>query len=1080
MDKIMKTSATETIEDISALIARDAAFSRIEVRPLDTLINICAVHDVHLDETYYEGDPQDWPEGGYAEYVVPMHKLLEHFAISDDYLKCNDAEYILVMRGTFVRVCEANVALEPFSEDTPVASSLAAWLHEGLPLEHLADNGDSNPARVMLFSLREPLYRHPDVCDYLRRMITTGRRWFYDIQTDHPVVAIPFHDYLLKKNLFGFEGDCNAILSHLTDFNGEWGYFYHCLEPIPAASLSLFEHIFDESYFVSKEFFAAWREIAANFPGSPLNWKFMNYFQKKLSEALDSPDLEVHEKIGSFREAENIDDFLPAHFISIAYNFSMQKNWVSALIPRPELAGAVCCNAMNGNSDLTVLPVIFNHILFHSTAPIVLGSETDPTEKDFWDLYMPVFAKPSEKFSDIDKSEFCLFTVVSDLPDIQTEGTDVPIIKTVSEDLQCYGRVVLDFPARFFREPYYCANWRHLVEAGGIATVESWLGERTSVQILPSHSREVTMRIFETDQYRSNLSCRSWSIPSADLSVYYALDPYCYLPFDPCQENGSAQLGEYVETACRYDQNLLEFIDYDFILYNPFNSASSYIQLREDSPWFACYINHELDKRKAEFLYGTVPGQTLFSDYREIQVASHEARDRRKLDMSFPLLSFADQLRSCLPNGDSLPDKVFAAAAELGKKLRSDWFRAISENGTADPNLLLQIIETVQKFAYIAPEHEGETAELLRKLASCDLWTLHRDFISWYSLLKMIVNSNVPRLVKYDAAVSLLEDIPAPFPGIQGASQKFNILLRDFLTARKFELEVESGKSKTDEIRKALEKLDETQLEETSKKLIEEQAKAEERDKVLREVSHNIKNMVVSVIDPLRQLSEEETAERRFILKLALSGAELLREIVWCINESFRISPDDFLTDVNNPGDPSMTLKELFFESLRYSVNYMLDPYAKHKYMGMFLPTRDDKIAGRADWKIAETSSQVSAFINTWMCSCTITFSPEAEKLKIGNSRGSATKLIILLNELTINVFKALAETPMKERRFSFSASIDGSRLTMELVNTYKYENSSTGYGKVIVENIVNGFQGDIENRDTGHIFNTIISLPLS
>jgi len=106
-----------------------------------------------------------------------------------------------------------------------------------------------------------------------------------------------------------------------------------------------------------------------------------------------------------------------------------------------------------------------------------------------------------------------------------------------------------------------------------------------------------------------------------------------------------------------------------------------------------------------------------------------------------------------------------------------------------------------------------------------------------------------------------------------------------------------------------------------NEKLVEEeksiaQARIEERNKIIADLSHYVKNMISSVIDPLENL-KSETEIKPIIIQNALRGANLIREIVNAMNLSFKGSIDDFYYDaVHNTGKEKLDFKTIFYKNI--------------------------------------------------------------------------------------------------------------------------------------------------------------------
>lgn len=110
-------------------------------------------------------------------------------------------------------------------------------------------------------------------------------------------------------------------------------------------------------------------------------------------------------------------------------------------------------------------------------------------------------------------------------------------------------------------------------------------------------------------------------------------------------------------------------------------------------------------------------------------------------------------------------------------------------------------------------------------------------------------------------------------------------------------------------------------------------ARIDEKNKIIADLSHSIKNLISTIIDPLEAMKKEHSDDSP-VIENALKGANLIREIVNAMNFSFKGSIDDFNYDVkHNTGKEVLTLQEIIVQSLTYSISHMFDG----KYFGTFL-----------------------------------------------------------------------------------------------------------------------------------------------
>ncbi len=95
---------------------------------------------------------------------------------------------------------------------------------------------------------------------------------------------------------------------------------------------------------------------------------------------------------------------------------------------------------------------------------------------------------------------------------------------------------------------------------------------------------------------------------------------------------------------------------------------------------------------------------------------------------------------------------------------------------------------------------------------------------------------------------------------------------------------------------------------ENEKKIM--QAKLDERNRILSNLSHSIKNLLKAVIDPLINL-REDVPEKGVVIDNAIKGANLIREIVNAINYSYTTSLEDLRWDISHPDKERMSLQDM-------------------------------------------------------------------------------------------------------------------------------------------------------------------------
>ena len=117
-------------------------------------------------------------------------------------------------------------------------------------------------------------------------------------------------------------------------------------------------------------------------------------------------------------------------------------------------------------------------------------------------------------------------------------------------------------------------------------------------------------------------------------------------------------------------------------------------------------------------------------------------------------------------------------------------------------------------------------------------------------------------------------------------------------------------------------------------------ARIDERNKIIADLSHSIKNLISTIIDPLENLKQESVV-KPLVINNALKGANLIREIVNGMNLSFSGSIDDFYFDAkSNKGKDRINFKNIIIESLKYSIGNMFDGKYFSNSMRKYFPAK--------------------------------------------------------------------------------------------------------------------------------------------
>ena len=236
------------------------------------------------------------------------------------------------------------------------------------------------------------------------------------------------------------------------------------------------------------------------------------------------------------------------------------------------------------------------------------------------------------------------------------------------------------------------------------------------------------------------------------------------------------------------------------------------------------------------------------------------------------------------------------------------------------------------------------------------------------------------------------------------------------------------------------------------------QARIDEKNKIIADLSHSIKNLIGTVIDPLEAMKKEHSDDSP-VIENALKGANLIREIVNAMNFSFKGSIDDFYYDVkHNTGKEALTLQDIIVQSLTYSIGHMFDG----KYFGTFLrkyfPEKSLYQKAKTAWSEKSQDiniEEIQLIIKQYFFSDIKLHITNTADLRIGDDKGSAIKFLILFQELIFNAVKYSSFVEKDKRFLHIHLTADSDQVIIKVENRYKkiVKAKTSGFGLVIIEN---------------------------
>jgi signal transduction histidine kinase len=253
-----------------------------------------------------------------------------------------------------------------------------------------------------------------------------------------------------------------------------------------------------------------------------------------------------------------------------------------------------------------------------------------------------------------------------------------------------------------------------------------------------------------------------------------------------------------------------------------------------------------------------------------------------------------------------------------------------------------------------------------------------------------------------------------------------------------------------------------------------------ERNRIMSNLSHSIKNMMKSIIDPL-ELIKRDLPEKTPVINNALKGASLIREIFNAINLSYKTTIQDLQYDISHPGNEAVTLESIIIDSIKYSISNMFDSKYFPAFMQNYFPNKEMHVNAKEAWgQISDTRDmdELSIFTSMYMFDLQIKIADVA-CYKIGNEKSSAIKLMILMQEIIFNAVKYTSYVPKDNRKINISLGQSDDKLFIEVSNTYDpiVRAKTTGVGKLIIENFATGLESEAKLKTENGLYHLSLQL---
>ncbi|MCC7430060.1 tetratricopeptide repeat protein, partial [bacterium] len=234
---------------------------------------------------------------------------------------------------------------------------------------------------------------------------------------------------------------------------------------------------------------------------------------------------------------------------------------------------------------------------------------------------------------------------------------------------------------------------------------------------------------------------------------------------------------------------------------------------------------------------------------------------------------------------------------------------------------------------------------------------------------------------------------------------------------------------------------------------LQKEAAVQARNEIISYISHTLKNLFASIVNPLEILRNGKTYDELTIQK-TLRGMEISSQIVSAMNSSLKGTLDDFLYDAQTPKSQS-TLKNIFTDALVYSLTNLFDTTYFVIFSRNYLQTKEIFTEAKTEWNkiiLNKNLDEISGFINKFFCRFEFDLGKAAE-LTIGNEKQSAVKLLTLFQEMFFNAFKYAGFIERENRFVEIVFSVTELKFLIKIENAFIPSNQvkTTGIGLAVI-----------------------------
>lgn len=620
-------------------------------------------------------------------------------------------------------------------------------------------------------------------------------------------------------------------------------------------------------------------------------------------------------------------------------------------------------------------------------------------------------------------------------------------------------------PRSFTYDDFFAPLWQRIINTGRIKQIENYATGKLGIVIAAETQKNVTIN--------------NKAIPYTEITKFSCLEPEHYRgvmkntsDYSDVPDIGSKPIGNRIEAVDNgnislLDTLLMQPVDYStedsneeaqFVTAGTTSAMEQSVCLRCCHTLLPDYLAMMLEKYRTMIFWGTIPGK-----------AGDAERIKRIKQIRIPELSLKEQLRELFPQDSD--SAVIDDAIEMRLKFDEAAERFLSENISAETiglmvnGIILPDGDDEYFFMYNIKSNE---LRFLRNILS----EIEKSSKHIFQVLRYIyLNKIITEIEQNKNKVT--------FERNKSDNFMFKVFIKkvsDYISAEINIILKAAGISEPmeeTEIHRVLAEFDNKIIYEKERQLDAEKTRAEERKKVIADMSHHIKNLVRSVIDPLELLKEDDQ-EHLAIIDNALRGAELIREIVNAMNLSFSGSTEGVIYDFNTPSHDSIKIQDILISGLRNAVSNMFDGKYFKQFGHGYFPDKSRFIEAKQQWQMLDIVDidGLKTSLNQYFFKLDIQLL-NADILVVGNKNSTATKLLIMFQEIMLNAVKYTSFVSQTKRKIIVMLTVDGSRITLAVENTFNPKSTikSSGLGHMIINNFAGLLGAKVDKEINGELY---------